>query len=93
MLQLGICASVTVFPLPLPSLSLSVYTFFACFFVDNHTQKVAKNLVTVCVHKVLWLFGNINHFIPVLASNTQISRFACFLVFPGYVSGLKRELE
>lgn len=76
--------------------SLCLLFFFFCLIFCRQTitdKRWQKNLVTVYVHKVLWFLWNISHFIPILASKTRISRFACFLVFPGYISRLRAELE
>lgn len=72
--------------------SLSLYTFFWLDFCRQMcAKKWQKNLLAV--HKVLWLTSNISHFIPILANKMWISRFAWFLVFPGYISRLRGELE
>lgn len=65
--------------------------FFALIFVGKYVQKKwQKNLL---MHKVLWVTSVISHFIPTLVGKMWISRFAWFLVFSGYISRLRGELE
>jgi len=69
-----------------------LFAWFVLRWIITH-ERWPKNLAAVCAHKILWLIWDIRHFTHILASETRISRLACFLVFLDYTSRLRNELE
>lgn len=73
-------------------IDIYIFFFFFAWFVFKQIithERWPKNLAAVCVQK-MW---NIRCFTCILASETRISRLACFLVFLGYTLRLRGELE